>query len=72
MFPGRTACKPGTLGGMQWHRGNIGSMLAPLPALIIAVAALIRSPGTLRDWRARQLAEADAALLQPARTAPWR
>jgi len=46
---------------MQWHWGNIGSMLAGLSALIIAVAALTRSPGALRDWRARQLAEADAA-----------
>jgi len=36
-------------------------MLAGLSALFIAVAALIRSPGALRDWRARQLAEADAA-----------
>jgi hypothetical protein len=46
---------------MQWHWGNIGSMLAGLLALIIAVAALIRSPGALRDWRTRQLVEADAA-----------
>ena len=46
---------------MQWHWGNIGSMLAGLSTIIIAVAALIRSPGVLRDWRARQDAEADAA-----------
>src|ERR1700691_3937372 len=46
---------------MQWHWGNIGSMLAGLSTIIIAVAALIRSPGVLRDWRARQGAEADAA-----------
>jgi hypothetical protein len=45
---------------MQWHWGNIGSMLAGLSTIIIAVAALIRS-GVLRDWRARQGAEADAA-----------
>jgi len=36
---------------MQWHWGNIGSMLAGLSTIIIAVAALIRSPGVLRDWR---------------------
>jgi hypothetical protein len=47
---------------MQWHWGNTGSMLAGLSA-IIAVAALIRSPGVLRDWRARQDAEADAVAL---------
>lgn len=46
---------------MQWHWGNIGSMLAGLSTIIIAMAALIRSPGALRDWRARQAAEADAA-----------
>src|SRR5580658_836143 len=46
---------------MQWHWGNIGSMLAGLSTIIIAVAALIRSPGVLRDWRARQGAEADRA-----------
>lgn len=46
---------------MQWHWGNIGSMLAGLSTIIIAVAALVRSPGALRDWRARQEAEADAA-----------
>jgi hypothetical protein len=46
---------------MQWHWGNIGSILAGLSTIIIAVAALIRSPGVLRDWRARQGAEADAA-----------
>jgi hypothetical protein len=46
---------------MQWHWGNIGSMLACLSALIIAAATLIRSPEALRDWRTRQLVEADAA-----------
>jgi len=49
----------GILCGMHW--GNIGSMLAGVSTIIIAVAALIRSPGALRDWRARQLAEAEAA-----------
>lgn len=43
------------------HWGNIGSMLAGLSTIVIAGAALIRGPAALRDWRARQLAEADAA-----------
>lgn len=51
----------GMLTAMQWHWGNIGSFLAGLSTVIIAVAALIRAPGALRDWRARQGAEADAA-----------
>lgn len=46
---------------MQWHWGNIGSMLVGLSTIIIAVAALIRSPGAIRDFRARQAAQADAA-----------
>lgn len=46
---------------MEWHWGNIGSALAGLSTVIIALAALIRSPGVLRDWRDRQRALADAA-----------
>lgn len=46
---------------MEWHWGNIGSALAGLSTVIIAVAALIRSPGVLRDWRDRQRALAEAA-----------
>ena len=46
---------------MQWHWGNIGSALAGLSTLIIAIGALIRSPAVLRDWRARQRAEAEVA-----------
>lgn len=46
---------------MEWHWGNIGSALAGLSTVIIAVAALIRSPGALRDWRDRQRALAEAA-----------
>jgi hypothetical protein len=42
----------------QWHWGNIASMLSGVSTIIIAVAALIGSPGAMRDWRARQ---ADAA-----------
>jgi hypothetical protein len=46
---------------MQWHWGNIGSAVAGASALIIAVAALIRSPAALRAWIARQRAETEAA-----------
>jgi hypothetical protein len=48
-------------GRMGWHWGNIGSFLAGLSTVAIAVAALIRGPAALRDWRARQRAEAEAA-----------
>lgn len=51
---------------MQWHWGNIGSAVAGLSALVIAVAALARSPAALRDWRARQAALAEAAKAQAA------
>jgi hypothetical protein len=46
---------------MQWHWGNIGSALAGLSTLVIAAAALIRGPAALRDWSARQRAQAEAA-----------
>jgi hypothetical protein len=46
---------------MEWHWGNIGSMLQGLSVVVIALAAVVRSPAVLRDWRARQAAEADAA-----------
>jgi hypothetical protein len=46
---------------MEWHWGNIGSALAGLSTVIIAVAALIRSPAVLRDWRDRQRALAEEA-----------
>jgi hypothetical protein len=46
---------------MQWHWGNIGSFIAGLSALAIAIGALIRSPAALRDWRERQQAQAEAA-----------
>jgi len=46
---------------MEWHWGNIGSALAGLSTVIIAVAALIRSPAALRDWRDRQRAQTEAA-----------
>ena len=47
-----------------WHWGNIGSFLAGLSTVVIAVAALVRSPGALRDFRTRQAAQADAARAQ--------
>ena len=50
--------------GLMWHWGNIGSFLAGLSTVVIAVAALVRSPGALRDFRARQAAQADAARAQ--------
>jgi len=46
---------------MQWHWGNLGSFLAGLSTVVIAVAALVRGPGALRDWRARQRTQAEAA-----------
>ena len=50
---------------MQWHWGNIGSALAgisaAISAAIIAIVTLIRGPAALRDWRARQQAETEAA-----------
>ena len=48
----------------MWHWGNIGSFLAGLSTVVIAVAALVRSPGALRDFRTRQAAQADAARAQ--------
>jgi hypothetical protein len=46
---------------MQWHWGNIGSFLAGLSTVIIAVAAVIRGPAVIRAWLARQAGEAEAA-----------
>lgn len=46
---------------MQWHWGNIGSFLAGLSTVIVAVAALIRSPAVIRAVLARQAEEANAA-----------
>jgi hypothetical protein len=34
---------------MEWHWGNIGSMLQGLSVVVIAIAALVRSPAALRD-----------------------
>lgn len=43
------------------HWGNIGSALAGLSTVIIAVAALIRSPTAVRAWVDRQHADAEAS-----------
>jgi hypothetical protein len=46
---------------MQWHWGNIGSALAGLSTLVIAVAALIRGPAVVRAWTDRLRAQAETA-----------
>jgi hypothetical protein len=51
------------------HYGNIGAFLGGISALIIAVAALIRSPAALRAWigaqnAKRELAEDELAAAQ--------
>lgn len=43
------------------HWGNIGSFLAGLSTVAIAIAALLRGPAALRDWQARQRALAEEA-----------
>ncbi len=48
-------------GRMQWHWGNIGSMLAGVTTIVIAVGALIRGPAVIRAWLDRQAADADEA-----------
>jgi len=44
---------------MQWHWGNIGSFLAGLSTVVIAFAAIRSGPAAIRDWRARQRAQAE-------------
>jgi len=44
---------------MQWHYGNIGSMLAGLSTILIAVAALIRGPAVIRSWLDGKAADAE-------------
>jgi hypothetical protein len=46
---------------MQWHWGNIGSFLAGLSTVAIAVGALIRAPAVVRSWLDRQAADTDEA-----------
>jgi hypothetical protein len=51
----RSACRgTGIPVGMEWHRGNIGSMLQGLSVVVIAIAALVRSPAALRALRAQR------------------
>lgn len=46
------------------HYGNIGAFLGGISAVIVAVAALIRSPAALRAWIERQQADRDLATEQ--------
>jgi hypothetical protein len=46
---------------MQWHYGNIGSMLAGLSTIAIAIGALIRGPAVIRSWLDWQAADAEEA-----------
>src|ERR1700733_7892197 len=46
---------------MQWHWGNIGSMLAGLSAIVIAIGVLIRGPAIVRSWLDRQAAGTEEA-----------
>jgi hypothetical protein len=46
---------------MQWHWGNIGSFLAGLSTVVIALTALKQGPAALRVWRDKQVADAEEA-----------
>lgn len=46
---------------MQWHWGNIGSMLAGLSTIVIAAGALIRGPAVVRTWLDEKAASAEEA-----------
>jgi hypothetical protein len=46
---------------MEWHWGNIGSFLAGLSTVAIAVAALRQGPAAVRAWIDRQRAQAEAS-----------
>jgi hypothetical protein len=46
---------------MQWHWGNIGSMLAGLSTIVIAVGTLIRGPAVIRAWLDGKAAAAEEA-----------
>ena len=50
---------------MQWHWGNIGSMLQGVSVIVIAVAALIRGPAVVRSWLDRQAADEEEARARP-------
>jgi hypothetical protein len=44
---------------MQWHWGNIGSFLAGLSTVVIALAALRQGPAAVRAWTEGKRAQAD-------------
>lgn len=46
---------------MQWHWGNIGSMLGGLAALLVTIVTFPQIPGGVRDWRERQRTQATLA-----------
>jgi hypothetical protein len=46
---------------MQWHWGNIGSFLAGLSTVAIAIAALKQGPAAVRAWIDTKNAQAEAA-----------
>ena len=43
------------------HYGNLGSFLAGLSTIVIAVAALIRGPAVVRSWLDQRAADAEEA-----------
>jgi hypothetical protein len=51
----------GILGRMEWHWGNIGSFLAGLSTVVIALAAVRQGPAVVRAWIGAKNAEAEAA-----------
>jgi|ERR1017187_4449832 hypothetical protein len=52
----------GILGRMQWHWGNIGSFLAGLSTVVIAIAALKQGPAVVRAWLDGRRAETEREL----------
>jgi hypothetical protein len=46
---------------MQWRWESIGSMLAGLSTIVIAIGVLIRGPALIRSWLDRQAADAEEA-----------
>jgi hypothetical protein len=54
---------------MQWHFGNLGSMLGGLAAILVALVTLPAIPGGVRDWRAKQREQRDLAAEERAQLA---
>jgi hypothetical protein len=46
---------------MQWHWGNVGSFLAGLSTVVIALAAVRQGPAVVRAWINAKEAQAEAA-----------